>query len=108
MATPTSCDATNWMRIRELPGGLSTRGPISPTMISCRNDRTSETSLPARMERRVATKPLPISESHSGNRIDGRVCPICSTGTSFSFPITVIGSMGMWIAAANSCVLVPK
>jgi hypothetical protein len=68
---PTNCDATNWTRIRPLPGGLSTLEPTSAAMTSCRKDRTSETSLPARIDRKVAMKPFPISESHSGNRIDG-------------------------------------
>ena len=66
------------------------------------------TSLPASIERNVAMNPFPISESHSGNRIDGKTRPISSTGISRSGPMTDIGSMGMWIAAANNCVLVPK
>ena len=52
--------------------------------------------------------PEPISESHSGNSSDGSVSPSSSTGTSRSGPMTCIGSIGMWTAAANSCSLVPK
>jgi hypothetical protein len=70
-----------------------------------RNRLTSE---PAKIDRSVATKLAPISESHSANNIDGMRWPSSSMGTSRKGPITSIGLIGMWTAAANNCSLVPK
>ena len=71
MTTPTNCEATNWMRMMPLPGGSSTREPTSTAITSWMNVRNRLTSEPARIDRSVAMKPAPISESHSGNNIDG-------------------------------------
>ena len=71
MTTPTSCEATNWMRMVPLPAGLSTRVPTSAAITSWMNARNKLTSDPARIDRSVAMNLAPISESHSGNNIDG-------------------------------------
>src|SRR5271167_2657696 len=70
MRTPTNCEATNWMRMRPLPGGSSMREPTSTAITSWMKVRNRLTSEPARIDRSVAMKLAPTSESHNVNRID--------------------------------------
>ncbi|CNM00861.1 Uncharacterised protein [Mycobacterium tuberculosis] len=71
MTTPISCDATNWVRILPVPGGLSTRDPSSTVTTSSRKERARPTSEPEIKDLSVAINPAPSSESQIGSNKDG-------------------------------------